>query len=123
MIGGAPVCRIHECHCIQIVAAADSRFFAAFHGDQQLTHRSREGIGEPAFLPRRFVKYLIALAGVFHRRGGRVRVLAPADISQRQAVGPFDTPEDSDVAGTALARRAGPCVIQSGAEKPSAYSR
>src|SRR5205809_317684 len=98
MLGGAQVCGLDQGHGSQVIASANLRLGPVLDGDQELGHGSGKSVREPAFFPAWTVKFMVALRSILERRGSCIRIVAPADLSNRQSVQPFDAPLNVNLA-------------------------
>src|SRR5438132_3092211 len=86
MLGGAQVGGLDEGHRGQVIAPANFRFGPALEGDQKLGHGSGKSVREPTFFPVWTVKFFVALGSILEGRRSRIRVMAPADLPNRQTI-------------------------------------
>ena len=81
-----------------------------------------EGVRETSFRPTWATEMTVALAGKANGRRRGIRILAPANVADGQAVQAFDTPAKVDVAGDTL-RLAGPVQMSYRADGSASHSR
>src|SRR5439155_7901340 len=111
----AQIRRLDQGHSFQIVTSVDGRFTAGFERNEQLGHSADESIREPTLGPDRSLKLQHAFRRVANRGGRRIRIFAPADVADGQAVRALDSPLDADVGRATFPRRARPGVVNADA--------
>src|SRR5262249_41654283 len=97
---------------LEVVPARDIRADARLEGAKQAAHAAGERVGEPGVRPPGTMPLAaVADRGVVDRTRDPCRPARPADLANRQALGPLEPPPHGDARARALARRPRPDVV------------
>src|SRR5256885_1226241 len=116
-LGDTLVSGLDQRHGFQVITATDFRLSGSLKSDQELRHGADKRIRKPTLIPGWTFKIGLAFGGISQCGRSRVRILAPADVSDGQTVQAFDPPTDVDVARATFFCRTCPGVVDSDTTK------